>query len=135
MANGEYVTKNGKTYNANPVHRNGKAGKSQWAVALPVEHSVFDVADQRSWTDGVYYWGLHLDGGAAPLALGTLREFIAMFRSTAVGTGMEWHGYPAWPHQHEADLPSDQVLDDWEQSALITHAKRGKIERLQLWHF
>ena len=118
-------------YRANPVHRDGTWGKSQWQISHDDEIECFDGARARRWFVGEVGWGLHLPGGR-PDYVGVAQDhetkvFVAKFTEDQD----VWHGYPADHRRNHQDIPTEYVLGDWMRARLLTPAKIRKLVRGQ----
>jgi hypothetical protein len=113
-------------YRSNPVHRNGRTGKSQWIITVAEEHGTFSLSIQRHWQEASAAWGFHMPNGE-PAYLGVDRDhgtrlFIARFEART--TPQVWHGYPV---NHRDDCPPTSVLNHWLQERVLPRAKLSKI--------
>lgn len=131
-----FMTDESHTYSANPVHRNGTLGKSQWTIPVPDEDLCFTRAVARGWILKNVGWGLHDSGTEGQIDyLGVARDhrtlvFIAKF----IGNSGAWHGFPADHQQSRLDIPDSEILKKWMVSKSLSNAKIRKIVRGQSCH-
>ncbi len=99
-----------------------RPNKTRWCVSESAEYYVFRIADEPWWVcvSNQCLFSV-VDFGKI---LGENGERLAIFPIPS-NANDSWHGYPI--HTDEAK-PSSNLLDRWEEEAIITPHLRRKIE-------
>src|SRR5712664_283492 len=116
-------------YQANPVHRNGAPGKTQWKASISIqdEENIMRVGEKNGWVNGGNIFSLRLQSA-------TVAEFLDSDEvlNFAHFTGVHiWHGWPANPKRSPVDLPSYSILMQWVSLKYTTRARIAKLRGLQ----
>lgn len=115
-------------YQPHPHHRDATRSnqKSQWLITIPDEVACFLTAYASNWGDGHNYWGVYTPNGK-PAILGSTPVSPVAFVAKFVGP--VWHGYPVAHWVAPYDRPAMAVLNNWEESGIITRPTKSKIRR------
>jgi hypothetical protein len=118
-----------RIYKSNPAHRNGTRGHTQWLASISVtdEKKMFLKGVNAHWeADGSIFSFLSVNDFVLRMLDCRLRLNFARF----IGAS-SWHGFPADVKLYPKDLPSYQVLSEWEGCGITTRAKIAKLRRRQ----
>lgn len=132
MSSPKFYQVGGQSYFHKTDHRNGSPRKSQWTISEINEREVFKVTVLKNWIDKDG-WGLNLDKDNVDyLGIGRIRQhrlFIARFLNYK--NGNTWHGFPADHMENRQDVPSNTILNEWQNSNILAPSKIRKIMRGQ----
>lgn len=114
-------------YKANPVHRNGTPGKTQWnkLISEAEEELIFEFGNQNSWQYEKNIFSFKWNG-QTPVPF--IDDDNQLNYARFVGAS-DWHGFPANVKRSPSDLPPYKILKDWIEKKYTTRARVSKLRK------
>lgn len=126
-------TSSGKMYTCLSYHRCARATRNKrcWAIARPLEYSVFEWADDvAAFDEGRNLWGFLFEDGELAI-VGTEGERIARFPAPS-NESDDWHGYPVHAQDLPARRPSPTFIESLYARALLNKVQKKRIQDSRL---